>query len=61
MIDVVKIAPYHLKKNSLYEFIINPKTNTQIKTLARCTAMNKMNSPAERLGSIIFLKNTCEK
>ena len=55
MIEVVKIASYLLKKNSLYEFIINPKTNTQIKILARCTIMNKMNCVAERLGSIIFL------
>jgi len=36
MIEVVKIASYRLKKNSLYEFIIRPKINTQNKTLIRC-------------------------
>lgn len=35
MIEVVKITSYRLKKNSLYDIIISPKTNTQVKTLTR--------------------------
>lgn len=56
MIEVVKITSYRLKKNSLYDIIISPKTNTQVKTLTRWTSMYNKKYQADRLGSIIFLK-----